>query len=427
MRTTPWRDAKLKVHAPSKAKNPKRGLGAVIHKCGDSWLITCLLEGAPAAHSLLRPGDEILAINSHRLGSDDSLDALHGLIQAGERLTISVRRKGKMLPDIFLSSGNLSLTGNTGTGFDSFAKAVPMDLLAAKADLPQTSITWVSSGLALSWRERFQKIARVHKDLEYLSVAHGLRAACRIQVGAADLKSQTEAFRALGLVLIPFSRVGSRGGFLHVAQPAVPNQPWEYTCIASRREVIANRLRRALAERDDEEIGQLLGYPECCRRFFCDVWDCGYHDPVWQSAFNSKDDSSVWSRDGRRITLEGEASLNPFLRYVGVRVLFHIPHSLNCARSLSIASQLTSLGRKLECQNEMDWIEEILAWPLEWDLEGGTATIRSPNFTIKAPSIHTLQQWSVKITFTGDRIPRFRNTSAEHDDGDAQAWLKRLI
>jgi hypothetical protein len=75
----------------------------------------------------------------------------------------------------------------------------------------------------------------------------------------------------------------------------------------------------------------------------------------------------------------------------------------------------------------MDWAEEALAWPLQWDLEGGMATIRSPRFAIESPSIHTVQPWSVQVTFKDDRVPSIRDTSAEHNDVDTQAWLKRLI
>src|SRR5690606_6136831 len=100
----------------------------------------------------------------------------------------------------------------------------------------------------------------------------------------------------------------------------------------------AEELVQAHLVRDDIKIGELLGFPKRSAEFFDKIWKDGYFDPIWQQAINT---SKGWVRDKKhlenpkgidthsiRIHMPNKV-ISSVLRYIGVRILSHMPDSMD--------------------------------------------------------------------------------------------------
>jgi Uncharacterized protein conserved in archaea len=112
---------------------------------------------------------------------------------------------------------------------------------------------------------------------------------------------------------------------------------------------------------DDEKIGRLLGFPECCRDFFRREWSSGSIDPTWAMA---QGQSEVF----------GPITNNVLMRWIGPRLVPHIPCSFNCKSAEAFGLNMQTVFRKLFPQTA-EWAEEILSWDILWTSLHGAAEI----------------------------------------------------
>jgi hypothetical protein len=82
--------------------------------------------------------------------------------------------------------------------------------------------------------------------------------------------------------------------------------------------------------------------------------------------------------------IDNEIEVNAFSlsnilwRWVGVRLVPHLPCSFDCQASEEIAKNMVKIGKEIGFEEEMDWIVEILSWPVEWSALHGIAEIKTP-------------------------------------------------
>src|SRR5690606_6373845 len=130
--------------------------------------------------------------------------------------------------------------------------------------------------------------------------------------------------------------------------------------------------------------------PKCCRDFFRDVWG-RYIDTTWHSACRTKEAEhrvsdqkpvSLEGTPGRRVSetlkVSGPPEANLLLRWIGVRAVPHLPHSFDCPKTVELGRKLIDVGRAHGYQEEMDWLLEMLSWPVEWSALHGIAVIVTP-------------------------------------------------
>lgn len=64
------------------------------------------------------------------------------------------------------------------------------------------------------------------------------------------------------------------------------------------------------------------------------------------------------------------------LRWLGIRAVPHLPCSFSCQESIKLGADFVELGIVPSFKPEMDWLSEMLYWPVEWSVLHGIAEIR---------------------------------------------------
>ena len=170
----------------------------------------------------------------------------------------------------------------------------------------------------------------------------------------------------------------------------------------------------------------MLGYPDCCREFFEDVWVRQKHiDTTWQMHRNTK----------TRRTLTGP---NILLRWLGIRSVPHLPCSFDCEASDQFGAHLRGVGMHHGFEEEMRWLEDILHWPVEWSALHGIAEIKTPVLKISTRTDATADKLVIQREgkappegARGERFPYVQSEVAEFmkpdraADSRIETWLAR--
>lgn len=80
---------------------------------------------------------------------------------------------------------------------------------------------------------------------------------------------------------------------------------------------------------------------------------------------------------------------------MGIRAVPHLPCSFDCGATAQFGEAFLEVGRKSGLEYEMDWIDQILAWPVEWSALHGIAEIRTPILKISTRTDSTASKYSV--------------------------------
>lgn len=264
-----------------------------------------------------------------------------------------------------------------------------------------TRIAWVSDTARELWQPRFDRITHAWAELEWRSVAAGMRPCHLTRLAPEDLVDRATVWAKRGLSALPLALEGRSGkSYSNVPQPARPGQP-SVLCLAVGPLGAIVELSAAWQASDNEAIGRLLGFPACCRRFFERTWvEEGCIDTLWPMTEATAGHTT--GDEGRR--RQGRTTLTNILwRFVGVRAVPHLPCRFDCAASLELAERLLALGEAEGFGQEMAWIRELLACPVEWTALHGIAEIKTPLLKISTTTDATPVKYTVRLT--GDAYP----------------------
>jgi hypothetical protein len=175
---------------------------------------------------------------------------------------------------------------------------------------------------------------------------------------------------------MPLSQQGTGQGYQNASTAYVEGHPWSYRVVVTRPE-LASRFISAWEEGDDLAIGEMLGFPECCREFYQWSWKKhGFRDVALTSTVGEE---AIDKLDFQRnLTIVGNYQNNVFLRHLGLRMVSHLPCSMTCQASVKVADSLLTVTRKAEMIAEMHWLKEILSWPFKWSSLHGVAILTTP-------------------------------------------------
>ncbi len=273
-----------------------------------------------------------------------------------------------------------------------------LDLLEFR--LPEFArVSWTGDAARELWEPRLQRIIQVGSETEPLAVLDGLRRCSVTTVRAEDLPEFSLEYAGFGLSTLPMSLHGLSGYCYDDGEvsPAL-GEPLVYRVVVGAPEHVSD-FQSAWFGADQEAIGSLLGYPRCCREFFHEVWvDEGLSDTTWPMAVRS-----VRHSDGRGNLLEvaGPPECNILWRWMGVRAVSHLPCSFECKATLELAQRLLELMRSHGHGQEVDWLLEILEWPVEWSCLHGIAEIKTPVLKVSASTDATASKYVVRRRGTG--------------------------
>jgi hypothetical protein len=261
---------------------------------------------------------------------------------------------------------------------------------------PFTRTAWVSSAARDTWAKAIRDCSQMVQELEVESVAAGQRPCSWQTMRREALPGFAERCAKKGLVVLPVQWIGDFEGFVHYT----PQGDSSVYCIVARKVEDALTFCQAFAAGDHAIQGEMLGFPKCCREAFAANWKAGFFDPIWQSAIASSFVKTVIGEYSVEV-LAAHPYSNPLLRYVGLRVGFHIPHSFNCAETVASGIERLALAKDRDL---VKLLEALLSMPMEASLLFGILTVRTPIFYLITYSVPTADEY--RISIDGEFIPK---------------------
>ncbi len=293
------------------------------------------------------------------------------LLSAGE-VPLSCRPERRAVEEIFIrrweGGRNTSIAGALAR---LAQQAPPAPASGADSERPYVMpdfkrVAWVSDQARAVWEPRLRRIAAAWTEVEWLSVPAGLRACAVTTLSPELFVERARAWATMGLSALPLS-INGRGpadGFrVAVAAP----------------EHLAE-LTQALDHRDDAALSGLLGVPACCSAHRHRTWAANSVDPTWSIVAGSR----LRDRSDMRLDVDGPWQTNILWRWLAVCAMPHLPCSLDCEASREMADRLLELGCEAGYQQEMQWLRELLSWPVEWTALHGIAIVSTPILKISA-------------------------------------------
>lgn len=258
-------------------------------------------------------------------------------------------------------------------------------------------VIWANSKCKEIWEKVISDCSQLVQDLELLSVIYSQRDCAWRTIDLLHLEKFSQYCGENGLIVLPIKNVGKWEGFSHRTPKVRENEIPNVYCIISKDIKKSLQFRDAYLEGNHKIQGKLLGFPDCCIDFFCEQWGKEYFDPIWQIGENSK---SIEVKDNEIMINKFHPFSNPILRYIGIRIGFHLPCSFNCLETVKKASDRI----KLRDKNIIKLLIALLSMPIEWSINKGIALIKTPILYVETSSIVTSQKYTVSIN--GKFIPR---------------------
>lgn len=264
-----------------------------------------------------------------------------------------------------------------------------------------TRISWVNDRAREAWEPRIARIGSAWAQIEWRSVESGIRRCALTSVPSDQLVHRSAEWAGRGLATMPVAMSGTSPGYASTSIAPRVGEPFEYR-VAVGALADVGEFKRAIDAGDDRTIGRLLGFPDCCIAFFRGTWvEEGCVDTTWAMAANDGrlDDGA------RLIEIDADTPFqaNILWRWVGPRAVPHLPCSFSCQATVAFADRLMALGRESGHDAEMDWLEEILSWPVSWSALHGIAEVKTPVLKVSTRTDATAHEFIVRRH--GRRLP----------------------
>lgn len=207
---------------------------------------------------------------------------------------------------------------------------------------------WLSDSDRAAWEPVLQRAQDAWSEIELLSITERIRDSALVFLEADEVARACADCARVGLELSVLAATGTR-----------------FRAAAHRRG-LAQEWHRAWADQDDERIGKLLGFPPCCREFFQREWTArGSFDVV-----------------PAMTTIDGPWVSNVLLRWLGVRLVPHLPCSGDCEPTAAMATAMLKAGRRNGA--DVGAIEALLRLPITHSTLNGLAIVETPHFRLMA-------------------------------------------
>jgi hypothetical protein len=258
---------------------------------------------------------------------------------------------------------------------------------------------WSSTAIRSIWEQRIQRVCDAIGELEWISVREGVRA-CALRIVTPERMHSFGAMLARnGLTLAPLEKMAIGDWYSSArSTPLQDGEPFDYWCVIGSSAAV-DLLKSAHSSRDVEAVGNLLGYPSCCRTFFEEVRIRQHFvDTTWPMAQNTATKRNITPT---HLEIPNACLCSILLRWLGLRLVFHLPCSFTCVSTVALATTFAQMGRSEGFHQEMDWLEEMLDWRVEWSAVYGLAEITTPIGTIHTVTDATAQVYRVSYRGTG--------------------------
>lgn len=226
-------------------------------------------------------------------------------------------------------------------------------------NLPEfTRVVWASPEIHQIWGPRVARINQVWPLIERMTVAQGMRPGALQSVHPGDLVDFQGYCLSNDIPFVILGRERTPENYGNASSSFEDGKPWTYRTYMGDS---SGFFLEDWKNQNNLEIAKSLGYPSCCAKSFDKLWRIeGWRDltPFMGS--------------------EGSYLCNILLRYIGVRAVFHLPCSFSCPETQRIAQDIFRRGHECGFQEEVNWIHDMLRWPITWSSLHGVATIETP-------------------------------------------------
>lgn len=267
---------------------------------------------------------------------------------------------------------------------------------------PETRMVYWNETLRDTWIPRIERVSKAYHDTELATVLAGMRRVFVYHV-RSDRFGQSYAFlRKNGLVFYPTNKSGIYQGFSHKHRPIEKGKPYMlYGAAVRADDEEAGELFTKYStggSTDHEGIGDLLGYPKCCQKFFKETWPNVSVDPIYEAALNTKGArEKIWDKSMQPILRSEKPILsvachpfcNNMLRYFGIRITPHLTCSMQCEKTIAWGEEWFDIMKQVD-EEAADWAKELLSMPLTWNCYKGIVIIDTPLFRATSNSDTTM-------------------------------------
>lgn len=246
---------------------------------------------------------------------------------------------------------------------------------------PFTRIAWKTKAGKDIWNDRILRISNTYSNAEYEMLKQGYRKAHTSHIDINNLPQMLEKLDRDDLIFTPVAKSAYYQGFSHKHRTPKPDEPFYWYGVVTKTYEDGQKFKMSEREKGNHSvIGELLGYPECCRNYFEKVWTQGYYDPVWQTAEETegvkvKETETAFIAEIK----DGFPESNQTLRYFGVRVVSHFPCSFKCKETKKLSKIWLKVMHQID-REAADWAIELLSAPMEWDSYHGIVKVNTPWF-----------------------------------------------
>jgi hypothetical protein len=273
----------------------------------------------------------------------------------------------------------------------------PQDRSTAKRRLPFrlhdfTRIAWTSDRAREVWGPRISRISNAWLEIEWLAVVAGVRSCAIATVAPEQFVERAPRWAQQGLMALPLTMTGVAASYSSTSVAVEAGKPFAFRMVLGAPPDVA-RFKQAWDASDERTIGTLLGYPDCCREFYRRVWvDEAMVDTTWPMALATP---AAQIHD-TLVEVNALPKSNILWRWMGVRPVSHLPCSFACQATVALADRLIEVGRQNGFEQEMDWLLEILDWPVEWSALHGVAEIKTPVLKVSTRTDATPGKYTVR-------------------------------
>lgn len=219
---------------------------------------------------------------------------------------------------------------------------------------------WPSQNERSKWEPQIQAANAAWNEMEVMSISTGIRKSALLLLSPEELVNATTATRAQGLELTVLASQQRGDGY---SAGAATHGPPGFRVAVHLPELGAPWVS-AWQSNDNKLIGKLLGFPPCCIDFFEDTWVKERRvDPT--PAMKGAD---------------GPYQANILLRWLGVRLVPHLPCSFNCKLTVSMGVAFEQMAIKAGMVEEMKAMQALLSLPMYYSALNGIGAVIAPDF-----------------------------------------------
>jgi len=242
---------------------------------------------------------------------------------------------------------------------------------------PFVRFSWKSPEIARKYEPMKTRIERLCHQVEYEAVKRGLRAANVFHMTPQSFDKQIEQITLDGLVFLPILRSKQYQGYSHRHYPveSLDMNSFVYGVVA-RDVKSALEFREAHKGKTDHmTIGRLLGYPECCVKFFVEKWSQGILDLTYETAMNTPD----CVVEGQTVIVQGSPFVNTLLRYFGFKICPFFACSFQCDKAIAFGKEWFDIMKELDKQ-AAEVLLEFLSMRTKWSMRNLIIFVEHPLF-----------------------------------------------